>query len=91
MCWCSSRVQVWITVSSIYMETFPVLMRSQKMWSIINWNVTGEFVNPKNMTIGSNSPQFVQNAAFRLSPTLIQMLLYPHRMSSFVNIFDPLR
>ena len=27
-----------------------------KMWCIIDWNVAGKFVNPKNMTVGSNSP-----------------------------------
>ena len=61
------------------------------MWSIIDWNIAGKFVNLKNMSVGSNSPRFVWNAAFHSSPSLIQMLLYPHRMSSFVNIFDPFR
>ena len=34
--------------------------------SIIDWNVAGEFVSPKNMTVGSNSPRFVRKATFRL-------------------------
>ena len=31
------------------------------------WNVAGEFVRPKNMTIGSNSTRLVRNAAFHSS------------------------
>ena len=45
---------------------------------------------PKNMTVGSNSPQFVLNAAFHSSPSLIRMLLYPHRTSSLVKYLAPL-
>ena len=44
---------------------------------------------PKKMTVGSNSPRFVLNAAFHSSPSLIQILLYPHQMSSLVNYFAP--
>lgn len=56
------------------------------MWA---WKVAGEFVSPKNMTVGSNNPLLVTKAAFHLSPSLIRMLLYPCRTSSFVNIFAP--
>ena len=38
-------------------------------------NVLGEFVRPKNMTVGSKSPQLVVNAAFHSSPVLMRMLL----------------
>ena len=49
------------------------------------WNVEGELHKPKNMTLGSKSPLLVMNAAFHSSPFLIRTLLYPHRMSNFVN------
>ena len=55
------------------------------------WKVAGEFVSPKNITVGSNSPSGVRNAPFHLSPSLIQMLLYPHQMSTVVNSVHPLR
>src|SRR6201999_4252501 len=42
------------------------------------------------MTFGSNSPWLVMNAAFHRSSSLIWMLLYPHRMSIFVNRVHPL-
>src|SRR5712671_1733752 len=45
---------------------------------IMAWNVTGELVRPKNMTVGSNNPSFVTKAAFHLSPSLMWTLLYPH-------------
>ena len=50
----------------------------------------GEFVSPKNITVGSNSPSGVRNAAFHSSPSLILMLLYPQRMSTFVKRVHPL-
>jgi hypothetical protein len=43
--------------------------------SIIAWKVAGELHIPKNMTVGSYSPQFVLNAAFHLSPDWIRTLL----------------
>ena len=42
------------------------------------WNVAGEFVSLKNMTVGLYKPWLVWKAAFHLSPSLMQMLLYPH-------------
>ena len=51
------------------------------MWSIIVWNVAGELVSLKYMTMGSQTPKQVLNAAFHWSPSHMQMLLYPHRMS----------
>ena len=51
---------------------------------IIVWNVAGELVRLKNMTLGSNRPWLVINATFHLSP-LMHTLLYPHRMSNLEN------
>ena len=51
------------------------------MWSIIVWNVAGELVSPKYMTMGSQMPKHVLNVAFHWSLLHIWMLLYPHRMS----------
>ena len=56
---------------------------------IIIWKVAGEFMSLKNITVGSNSPSGVRKAAFHSSPGLIQILLYPHRMSNFVNKVHP--
>src|SRR5260370_35345670 len=53
-------------------------MKSWRISFIIIWNVMGELHSLKNMTVGSNSPQLVQNAAFHSSPSLICMLLNPH-------------
>ena len=47
-------------------------------------------MRPKNITVDSNSPSGVRNAAFHLSPSLIQMLLYPHRTLNLVNSVHPL-
>ena len=55
------------------------------------WKVAGELVSPKNITVGSNNPSGVRNAPFHLSPSLIRILLYPHQMSSVVNLVHPLR
>jgi len=55
------------------------------------WNVAGELVSPKYMTVGLKSPYRVLNAALPSSPSLMHMLLYPHLMSSFVYIWALLR
>ena len=72
----------------MYTVTNPSVIRSLKIWFIIVWNVAGELVSPKNMTVGSNRPWLVLNAAFHWSP-LMRMLLYPHRMSSLVKSVCP--
>ena len=54
---------------------------------IIIWNIARLLVRPKNMTRGLNRPQFVWNATFPSSPSLILTLLYPHWMSSLVKFF----
>ena len=69
------------------MTTHPSAISSQNTSFIMVWKVAGKFVSPKNITNGSNSPQLVRNAAFHSSPSLIQMLLYPHRMSILEKIF----
>ena len=46
------------------------------------WKVAGEFLSPKNITVGSNNPSGVRNTPFHLSPSLILMLLYPHQISN---------
>ena len=55
----------------------------------MDWNVAGEFVIPKNITVGSDSPLLVIKAPFHSSPSLIRTLLYPHQMSNFVKIVAP--
>src|SRR6266566_9640431 len=72
-------------MSSIYMESHPFATSVWKMVFIIIWNVAGELVRPKNITVGSNNPSGVRNAPFHSSPSLMRMLLYPHRTSNFVN------
>ena len=52
---------------------------------IMVWNVAGELVSPKNMTIGSYSPSLVMKAAFHWSFGLMSTLLYPHSISKPVN------
>src|SRR5467141_1305052 len=69
------------------MTTTPSSMSSRKMSFITVWNVAGLLVRPKNMTRGSNRPQFVRKAAFHSSPSLILTLLYPHRTSNLVKYF----
>src|SRR5258708_3729725 len=58
---------------------------------IIVWNIAGELHNPKNMTVGSNRPRLVQNAAFHSLPSLICTLLNPQQRSSMVKNSAPQR
>ena len=77
-------------MSSMYTESHRCAISGRNMTFIILWKVAGELVRPKNITVGSNSPWGVRNAAFHSSPSLIQMLLYPHLMSNLVNRVHPL-
>ena len=76
---------------SMYTDSHPSPTSFQKMVFIIIWNVAGELVSPKNMTMGSNNPSWVRNVAFPSSPSLIWILLYPQWMSMIVNLVHPLR
>ena len=62
---------------------------SQNTSSIMAWNVAGELHISKNITVGSKSPHLVLKATFHWSPSLILMLLYPHRTSSLVKYLAP--
>jgi hypothetical protein len=59
-------------------------MSSMNIEFIIVWKVAGELVSPKNIMVGLNNPLLVMKATFHSSPSLIRMLLYPHRMSNLV-------
>ena len=72
---CSSSLSVPIIISSIKLATFLVLIRSQRILFIIVCNVAGEFVSPKNITVGSNDPSGVVNTCFPSSPSFIHTLL----------------
>jgi hypothetical protein len=78
-------------MSSMYTVSHRSAISSEKIEFIIVWNVAGELVSPKNMTVGSNSPSLVIKAAFHLSPSLIRMLLYPQRMLNLVYSEQPFR
>src|SRR5258705_12785736 len=52
---------------------------------IIVWKVAGKLHSPKNMTRGSNSPWFVEKAAFHSSPSFSRTLLKPQQRSKVVN------
>src|SRR6266567_4357590 len=66
-------------------EKNPSCTSWRKMVFIIIWKVAGELVRPKNITVGSNNPSGVRNAPFHSSPSLMRILLYPHRTSNLVN------
>jgi len=48
-------------------EVSPFATSGWNIVFIIIWNIVGELVSPKNMTVGSNSPSGVRNAAFHSS------------------------
>ena len=66
------------------------VIMSLKIESIIAWKAAGELYIPKDITVGSNSPWLVLNAAFHWSSFLIQTLLYPQWTSSLVTYLAPL-
>src|SRR6266567_3036050 len=74
-----------MAMSSMYTDSHPFATSVWKMVFIIIWNVAGEFVRPKNITVGLNSPSGVRNTPFHSSPSLMRILLYPHHTSNFVN------
>ena len=86
----SSMVFAGMTKSFIQFASIPLWSNSQKILFIILWNVPSELHSPKYMTCGSNSPLFVRNAAFHLSPSLICILLYPQIRSNLLKYFASL-
>src|SRR6266481_8486030 len=74
---------------SMYTDSHPWATSVRKIVFIIIWKVVGEFVSPKNITVGSNRPSGVRKAAFHSSPSLIRMLLYPQQTSTLVNSVHP--
>ena len=48
------------------------------------WNVAGELVSPKNITVGLKSPLFVMKAALYRSSSIIYTVLYPQWMLTTV-------
>ena len=54
------------------------------------WKVVDEFVRPKNMTVGSNSPSLILNAAFHVEVSSDQSsgapAEAPERMSPHVEV-----
>jgi hypothetical protein len=75
---------------SIYTVSHFSVMSSANMKFIMVWKVAGELVSPKNITVSSNRPSLVMNAAFHSSPSLIITLLYPQRMLNLVYREHPL-
>jgi hypothetical protein len=62
-------------MSSMYTMSHCSAISSEKIKFIMVWKVARELVSPKNITVGSNRPSLVMNAAFHSSPSLIRMLL----------------
>jgi hypothetical protein len=71
-------------MSSMYTVNHFSAMLSMNIEFIIIWKVAGELVSLKNITVGSNNPSLVMNAAFHSSPSLILTLLYSQCMSNLV-------
>ena len=59
----------------IKLATSLVLIKSYRISFIIVWNVTGEFVSSKNITVGLNDSFRVINAVFHSSLSFIHTLL----------------
>ena len=55
--------------------TFPSLIMSLKILFIMPWNIAGEFVIQKNITMGLYDPTCIVKATFYSSPSLILTLL----------------
>ena len=83
----SSSISIPTITSSINTATFPILIKSLNSSFIMIWNIAGELVSLKNITIGSKGPSSVVKATFYLSSSLILTLLYPHLKSIFIKIF----
>jgi len=53
---------------------------------IMLWKIAGILKKPKYITVASKRPHLVINTVFHSSPSLIQILLYPHLKSILVKI-----
>ena len=71
--------------SSMQITSHCSCMQSVKLWFMNAQKVRGEPQSPKNITVGSNSPKGVMNAAFHSSPSFIHTLLQPQRISNLVK------
>ena len=60
------------------LATSLVLIRSQRILFIMVWNISGEFFNLKNITVGLNNPSRVVNATFYLFPPLFVYYYTPN-------------
>src|SRR5712672_888014 len=85
--WNTGSSGVAMSILSMYTVSQPSWISSSNIVFIMAWNVAGELVMPKNMTVGSYSPSLVMNAAFHSSPFLMRTLLYPQRTSNLVKSF----
>ena len=83
----TSSVFVSTSTSSTNTATFPLFIKSLKISFIIAWNIAGEFVIPKNITISLKEPMCVMNVPFYSSPSFILTLLNSHLRSILVNTF----
>src|SRR5712672_3047798 len=85
--WNTRSSGVAMSISSMYTVSQPSRISSSNIVFIMAWNVAGELVRPKNMTVGSYSPLLVMKAAFHSSPFLMHTLLYPQQTSNLVKSF----
>jgi len=71
------------------MTTLPVPKKSANWVSMKVWKVAGALHSPKVITQDSKRPRGVLNAILYLSPSCIQILLYPQWTSSLVKNCAP--
>ena len=90
----SSTISLCFSFSSIptitllmKLATSPVLIKFYRILFIIIWNIARKFISPKNITVSSNNPFRVVNAAFYSFPSFIYILLYLYHNFNFVNTF----
>ena len=70
----SSSFSISTIMSTMKLLTASVLIKSQRILFIIIWNIIGDFVSQKNITVGSNDPSGVMNITFHLSPFIIESM-----------------
>jgi len=73
--WCPSSSSAYTIASSIRLANFLMLIKSHRISFIIIWNIIGEFIKPKNITVGSKNFSSVMNIAFHSSFFFIHTLL----------------